>query len=257
MRDFNGAPKWFNYLLNFEDLLLKRFKNYLPRQEELTDIKDANQVVNNDLDREMAERMVPGSNQSFYMIQHVARYLWAMDIVRGREVVDLGSGDGYGTYLLSWVAKRSVGVDVDLSLLESSAKKYGGVFEDNYQEINSHQGPAPTYSLLDLNKDIDLPRADFAVCFEVLEHLEDPEGLIKNVARSNIDELILSIPNPLIGGSHINPHHLQNWSLKSFKDLLKQHGAREIDPFHQNYRGYQIKRGAFYNNGFWLFRVRF
>jgi hypothetical protein len=42
------------------------------------------------------ERVIPGQVDADLWNEHFARYLFASRLARGRRVVDLGSGSGYG-----------------------------------------------------------------------------------------------------------------------------------------------------------------
>lgn len=278
-KEFSTAPRWFAQILKAENFVLKRTHKFLPKQADLhnQDNKGTSDFsYNKDLDLLAAERMVPGNNASPYMVQHVARYLWAMSIVRGESVVDLGCGDGYGTHLLSWVSPEVYGVDLDLQAIQEAWKEYGS--KESFQKLSAREQveifndseiaewrkhemgsnpTAPVYKIADLTKSQELPAVRYGVCFEVMEHLKNPQEILQSIADSNIQEVLFSIPNPLAGGSHINPHHINDWSLGLFKSYLKEAGAKEIKQYHQGLKRYQVKRGAFYWDLNWLFEVRF
>lgn len=174
---FPTAPAWFRPVLRLEDAVLYRLRDRLPTTAHLhlADAPTANFAVNTRLGVRAVERLVPGANASPYMVQHVARYVWAMDICRGRDVVDLGCGDGYGTALLSWVARSAVGIDVSLEAVAAAPKRYPGV----------------DYRVGDLTNADVIPRAEIGVCFEVLEHIAGAPRVLdaigKRVARARVD----------------------------------------------------------------------
>ena len=60
------------------------------------------------------ERVIPWCEAIHPRIMHchIMRYAWATRLAAGRSVCDLGCGVGYGTFMLSWVAKQAVGVDL-------------------------------------------------------------------------------------------------------------------------------------------------
>ena len=47
------------------------------------------------------ERMVPGRADAATEVQHRQRYRWAMPLVRGRRVLDVACGEGYGSHRLA------------------------------------------------------------------------------------------------------------------------------------------------------------
>src|SRR4051794_13102188 len=46
------------------------------------------------------------------LVEHWHRYLLAREIARGRDVLDIACGEGYGSALIAQVASSVVGVDV-------------------------------------------------------------------------------------------------------------------------------------------------
>lgn len=47
--------------------------------------------------------------------EHLHRYALAKEIVKGQSVLDIASGEGYGSFLLSKKAKNVIGVEIDLT----------------------------------------------------------------------------------------------------------------------------------------------
>lgn len=239
---FPTAPGWYRPLLRLEDAVLYRFRDHLPTQAHLhlDDAPTANFASTTRLGIPAAERMVPGANASPYMVQHVSRYVWAMNICRGRQVVDLGCGDGYGTAMLSWVARSALGLDINSEAIAAASVKYPGV----------------TYRVADLAEQEMIPQTDIAVCFEVLEHIHNADQLLHALSKRT-SRLLLSMPNPLAGGSHINPHHVTDWPLSTLKNRLRRAGATRIRSSHQALRNPAVRRNAAPWDPFWLLDVSF
>ena len=59
------------------------------------------------------ERFVPGNGGAAISYEHVHRYQLAQTIAAGKRVVDLASGKGCGSALLSQLAASAVGVEID------------------------------------------------------------------------------------------------------------------------------------------------
>lgn len=276
---FPTAPDWFAQVLATEASILKRFKKHLPTQaknhnEEARSSNTTDFAYNEDLNLFAAERMVPGQNYSLYMVQHVARYLWAMSLCQGKTVVDLGCGDGYGTQMLSWVSETAEGIDLSREAVRESIRSYGSkqsldvlslkqkalCFSGTEIKALHNSLPdnptAPVFKVADFSRPAELPNAEFGVCFEVLEHLEHPEELLQSISSSILKRVPFSVPNPLAGGSHINPHHINDWSLREVKDLFRD-SRGSVTSYHQGLKRYQVKRGAAYYHLNWLFDVEF
>jgi len=66
--------------------------------------------------------MIPEKTHSSVFWEHVFRYAFACEKVKNLNVLDIASGEGYGSYALSKVAKGVIGVDIS-SVAVDHAKK--------------------------------------------------------------------------------------------------------------------------------------
>jgi len=169
------------------------------------------------------ERVIPGDPQcrSLY-VEHVARYRFAQDHVRGQRVLDIACGVGYGTSLLAQAgAVSAVGIDVDAQSIVHADEHYGGT-----PSVRFIQAPA--------SKLVQVAPGPYDVCvsFETIEHLEHPEQFLKDAATLLVPNglLIISTPNRYVycpenrDGLHSrNPFHRREWTTKEFLRLLSQH----------------------------------
>src|SRR5438552_9532620 len=64
------------------------------------------------------ERCVPWAPDVQVVYEHLHRYLWAAQLMRGKRVLDLGCGEGFGSSILADAASAVVGVDVDAATVE-------------------------------------------------------------------------------------------------------------------------------------------
>src|SRR5271156_3423482 len=71
------------------------------------------------------ERCVPWAPDVQVVYEHFHRYLWAAQLVTGRRVLDLGSGEGFGAALLSDAATEVVGIDIDETTVEHASLNWG------------------------------------------------------------------------------------------------------------------------------------
>ena len=69
------------------------------------------------------ERYVPEVHGQIE-IEHLHRYALAIEIAKDKDVLDIASGEGYGSHLLSSVARSVIGVDISRETIEHSRKKY-------------------------------------------------------------------------------------------------------------------------------------
>ncbi len=122
------------------------------------------------------ERAVPWNpaTGSRVMHLHVMRYAWALPFCHNKRAVDLGCGCGYGAYMLSWVARDVLGVDVDTEAVKWAQQTYQA------GNLRIAQGDVS----------VSIPAGDVYVAFELLEHLDDPWSLVESIEGT----LVWSVP---------------------------------------------------------------
>lgn len=141
---------------------------------------------------------------------HVARYEWAASLLEtGETVLDLGCGAGYGSSILAAKAAGVTGLDRD-----PAAIRYA---ETHYKPINVN------YRARDFNTwGPSFGRFSTAVCFEVIEHIEDPITLLSDL---NAERLIASVPNELVFPWFPElKHHLRHYTPEQFEAMLNAAG---------------------------------
>jgi SAM-dependent methyltransferase len=120
------------------------------------------------LDR-TGERLVPDAQYGELVhAEHLARYRLAAQLAPGRRVLDVACGEGYGCALLAAAGASSVvGVDVDEATVEHARKRYG---------IEALAGDVRALPFED-------GTFDLVVSFETIEHVEEPERALGELAR--------------------------------------------------------------------------
>jgi ubiquinone/menaquinone biosynthesis C-methylase UbiE len=92
--------------------------------------------------------------------EHWHRYAFARSLASGKAVVDAASGEGYGAALLSSVAARVYGVDIDAETVERATRKYASIGNLSFVRASCAALPFPDRSF------------DLIVSFETIEHID-------------------------------------------------------------------------------------
>ena len=162
--------------------------------------------------------MVPWGDEASVIHEHLHRYLFSEQFVEGKVVLDLGSGEGYGSNILAQRAKSVVGVELDALAVAHARLNYDA------PNLSFVEG-----SVLELG-DFEDSSADVVVCFEVIEHISDQERLVAGVARMLRPDglFIVSTPDRIVYNEVLgypNPFHLKELDRGEFEGLLSGHFA--------------------------------
>lgn len=116
------------------------------------------------------ERFLP-SCEGEMIYEHWHRYLFARDYARGLRVLDVASGEGYGSALLAGTAATVVGVDVSPEAIGHARERYGSAANLQYVHASCTDIPLPDASF------------DLIVSFETIEHITEHENFMREVER--------------------------------------------------------------------------
>lgn len=163
------------------------------------------------------ERVVPGQVDRDLWNEHLSRYCLALEHAAGRRVIDLGSGSGYGSWLLATVATSVVGIDVDARAVDYARSR----FKSNrlrFKATSAIDTGLPSMS------------ADVITAFELIEHLPDADALLNEAKRllSHDGILLVSTPNrdfyaKTRGAAGANPYHVREYSEPEYREALQRH----------------------------------
>jgi SAM-dependent methyltransferase len=162
------------------------------------------------------ERTVPGlAEENYWFRRHEVVYQRLMDRCAGRDVLEAGSGEGYGADLIANVARRVIGLDYDESAVAHVRARYPRV---DMRHGNLAELPLPDGAV------------DVVVNFQVIEHLWDQAQFVDECARvlrpSGV--LLMSTPNRITFSpgrdTPINPFHTRELNAAELTELLTDAG---------------------------------
>lgn len=161
------------------------------------------------------ERVVPGQIDADLWNEHLSRYSFAARLARGRRVLDVACGTGYGTAELSRVAQLAVGIDVAADAVTAASSQYRSP-NLSFLVGDARQLPfkAGTFDLL--------------VAFEVIEHLQDWNRLLEEARRllAPGGQFVVSTPNRVYyaesrQAAGANPFHVHEFEFAEFEEALR------------------------------------
>jgi ubiquinone/menaquinone biosynthesis C-methylase UbiE len=159
------------------------------------------------------ERVIPEANKNdLVYAEHMCRYLFAGQFVRGKTVLDVASGSGYGSrYLFGRGAKRVVGLDNSPEAIDYASETCAAA------GVEFLVGEAQNLPFSDASFDV-------VVSFETIEHLKDQEKYLSEIKRvlKSGGLAIISTPNNLVFPKG-NPFHTKELSPKEFRDLVSRY----------------------------------
>ena len=147
-------------------------------------------------------RFLPWMEGAQIHYAHLHRYAFATHFVKGKKVIDLACGEGYGTYMLAREAECVAGVEIDKLTVQHARSRY---IKDNLEFIEG--------SILDVPIEGER-KFDVAVCFEAIEHIAAHDKLLSEVKRLLKDDglFIVSTPNKTVytdEPDYHNPFHVK------------------------------------------------
>lgn len=139
--------------------------------------------------------------------QHFERYIFSTMFCNKKKVLDLGSKDGYGAHLISSYASHVTLVDCIETYLNQAKKYYHFLCPVEFVHI-------------DLDKKFPDGLWDTIVAFEIIEHLDDPDNIVREIVNhlNPGGTLVFSVPH-----MKPNPVHKTLFDEWSIKDLISKY----------------------------------
>lgn len=165
------------------------------------------------------ERTTPGvPAENYWFRRHEAAYEFAVPLVAGRKVLEVGCGEGYGTALLARSARRILGIDYDRLAAAHAARVYPRA---RFVRANLAALPVPNGSV------------DVVVTLQVIEHVWNHGEFVRECLRALRPGglLLVTTPNRLTFSpgldEPVNPFHTKEFSAAELVRLLTANGFAE------------------------------
>lgn len=148
-------------------------------------------------------------------IEHLHRYAMAMELAKNKIVLDIASGEGYGSNLVAQYANKVIGVDISNDAIERARKKYKSSNLE-FRHGSTSNIPAENNS------------CDFVISFETIEHHNEHDLMmaeIKRVLKPN-GKLLISTPEKKLysdATNHKNKFHVKELYFDEFKSLISNY----------------------------------
>ncbi|MFY7991176.1 MAG: class I SAM-dependent methyltransferase [Fluviicola sp.] len=157
------------------------------------------------------------TKRSEIMIHHLHRYAMAIDLARGKVVLDIASGEGYGSNLLAKVAESVLGVDIEKKVVDFANQKY------TQPNLEFKVGST---SLIPSKDNV----FDLIVSFETIEHHDEHEQMMEEFKRvlKPGGVLIISSPDKLNYTDipqYTNSFHVKELYKEEFKTIIARYFA--------------------------------
>lgn len=148
-----------------------------------------------------------------FVSEHLHRYCVSNQFISNKVVLDIASGEGYGSNLLSKSAKQVIGVDIDNEAIEKAKIKY------KKSNLIFKTGSADKIP-------VDDNTIDVLISFETIEHHDKHQEMFNEIKRVLKPDgiLIMSSPDKKYHSdvtNKNNPFHIKELYLEEFEDLVK------------------------------------
>lgn len=151
-------------------------------------------------------------------LMHIASYRSLLQYLHNLVILDIGCGYGYGSFMLSTVAKKVVGIDISEERIHYAKNTYKAL---NLEFL--------CVDALQYSKKFKEEPFDSVIAMEFIEHINNTKEFLKSTLSLLKDDglMILATPNRLFRldgrGKPWNPEHFKEYDSRTLKELLKKY----------------------------------
>lgn len=165
------------------------------------------------------ERILLDKETPLMIARHRCAYEFAKDFAGGKDVLDIGCGEGYGSNLLADEAHEVLGIDYDTMVIEYA--------QDKYRRENL------TFSVMDVeNLGLVTRKFDVICSFQNIEHIRDTSKLLGNIYQLLNERGVFicstcNIKDASPGrNTPFNKFHVKEYGADEFTNLLESRFGR-------------------------------
>ncbi|MCW8348137.1 class I SAM-dependent methyltransferase [Vibrio sp. ZSDZ65] len=162
------------------------------------------------------ERYVPNVVKSMVItLEHWHRYIMASNFIKGKKVLDVACGTGYGSNMLSRTADSVVGGDISRDNINYCNEIYDA------ENLTFQVEDIENLSFLDNSFDV-------VTCFETIEHVDEEtqKRALSEIKRVLKPKGVLLITTPNVDSKHYagvdNEFHIKELDKLEFSDILSK-----------------------------------
>jgi len=161
--------------------------------------------------------------------EHLHRYHTVAELIKNKVVLDIASGEGYGSAILARSAQKVFAIDIDPEVIQHAKKKYAEFGNIEFLIGQAENIPLPDNSI------------DVIISYETIEHLDESsqEKFLQQITRvlKENGSLVISTPdktNYSDRHGYTNKFHLKEFTSEEFLSFLKKY-FEHVLPYVQGY----------------------
>lgn len=150
-------------------------------------------------------------------VNHFKVYRFASQFCKGKDVLDVGCGTGYGSSYLAASARSVAGIDISRTAVRYARRRYRDS-QARFLCMNAESLRFPNRSF------------DFLISTENFEHLGDQRASLREASRVLRDDgmLLLATPNHEMFTAVENPYHTHELQFEELVDMVSGFFSEQV-----------------------------